>query len=106
MNDTQQGPSKPAGSINRLLRPNIRDLKPYSSARHEFEGQANIWLDANENPFPSGYNRYPDPLQAALKDKLAALKGVSADHLFLGNGSDEAIGLLSQWQIFRSPHRS
>ena len=94
MNDTQQGPSKPADSINRLLRPNIRDLKPYSSARHEFEGQANIWLDANENPFPSGYNRYPDPLQAALKDKLAALKGVSADHLFLGNGSDEAIDLL------------
>jgi histidinol-phosphate aminotransferase len=77
-----------------LVRRNILAMKPYSSARDEFKGEAEIFLDANENPYPSPYNRYPDPLQWRVKEKLAALKGVAPDQIFLGNGSDEAIDLL------------
>lgn len=81
-----------------LVRPNIRSLKPYSSARSEFDGVADIFLDANENAFASpangGLNRYPDPLQHDLKEMLAELKGVDASRIFIGNGSDEAIDLL------------
>jgi len=80
--------------IRKLLRPNIASLKPYSSARHEFEGHADILLDANENPYPTSLNRYPDPLQKKLKGKLGKLLGVESGHIFLGNGSDEAIDLL------------
>lgn len=84
--------------LNKLLRPNIRDLVPYSSARDEFKGEASIFLDANENSFGSPltrwYNRYPDPLQKKLKDKLAAIKGVPAAKIFVGNGSDECIDVL------------
>lgn len=82
------------------VRPHLRGLRPYSSARDEFSGQAHIYLDANENPFgspllsASAYNRYPDPHQQAIKERLAALKGVSPENIFLGNGSDEAIDLL------------
>lgn len=77
-----------------LLRKNIEHLIPYSSARDEFEGYAQVFLDANENPFPSPFNRYPDPLQKKLKEKIALVKNVNAQQLFLGNGSDEAIDLL------------
>lgn len=80
--------------IERLTRPCVRRLKPYSSARGEHAGQQGILLDANENPFDTGYNRYPDPLQQTLKGKISGLKGVAPSRIFLGNGSDEAIDLL------------
>ncbi|MEJ7739175.1 MAG: histidinol-phosphate transaminase [Chitinophagaceae bacterium] len=84
--------------LDNLLRENIRSLVPYSSARDEFKGEARIFLDANENSYGSpltvSYNRYPDPLQWKLKQKLGEVKGVSAKHLFLGNGSDECIDIL------------
>ncbi len=89
--------------LNRLVRPNILDLKPYSSARGEFSGEASIFLDANENPFETGLNRYPDPLQWKLKKAISGLKGVPPQHIFLGNGSDEAIDLLIR--IFCEPGR-
>ncbi|MFT5384635.1 MAG: histidinol-phosphate aminotransferase, partial [Saprospiraceae bacterium] len=68
--------------------------QPYSSARDEFEGQADVFLDANENPFDTNFNRYPDPLQRTLKATIAKLKGLEISNIFLGNGSDEAIDLL------------
>lgn len=81
-----------------LVRNNIRNLKPYSSARDEFKGEANIFLDANENslgsPLLKWYNRYPDPMQWKIKDKLSVIKQVPVDQIFLGNGSDEPIDLL------------
>ncbi len=80
--------------IDQLLRNNILKLKPYSSARDEFSGHAAVFLDANENPFNQPYNRYPDPQQHELKKKIAPLKGVEPQNIFLGNGSDEAIDLL------------
>lgn len=84
--------------LNALLRDNIRKLTPYSSARDEFKGEARVMLDANENAFGSpldhAYNRYPDPLQWKVKEKLASIKGVPSQHIFLGNGSDEVIDLL------------
>jgi len=84
--------------INAILRDNIKNLVPYSSARDEFKGQATVLLDANENPFGSpletDYNRYPDPRQLVLKDKISRIKGVPAPNIFLGNGSDEAIDIL------------
>lgn len=84
--------------LEEILRPNIRNAKPYSSARDEYKGKEGIFLDANENPFGSvgghKYNRYPDPLQWKLKDKIAPLKKVKAEQVFLGNGSDEPIDLL------------
>ncbi|MCB9290878.1 MAG: histidinol-phosphate transaminase [Lewinellaceae bacterium] len=88
-------------SIQHLVRENIRRLTPYSSARSEYKGRADIFLDANENPFDTGYNRYPDPLQWEVKDKIAELKGVAAQNIFLGNGSDEVIDLLIR--IFCEP---
>ncbi|HKZ38625.1 MAG TPA: histidinol-phosphate transaminase [Chryseolinea sp.] len=83
-----------ATDIGKLVRKNILNMKPYSSARDEFKGEAEIFLDANENPYPSPYNRYPDPLQWKVKEKLAEIKNVKPDQLFLGNGSDEAIDLM------------
>lgn len=80
--------------LHNLLRKNIADLKPYSSARSEFKGEASIFLDANENPFNAPFNRYPDPLQSRLKASISAVKGVPAENIFLGNGSDEPIDLL------------
>jgi histidinol-phosphate aminotransferase len=88
-------------NIESLVRQNIRRLKPYSSARHEFEGAAELFLDANENPFNNGFNRYPDPLQHALKTRIATIKGLRTEQIFLGNGSDEAIDLL--FRIFCEP---
>ena len=80
--------------INKLLRKNIQKLQPYSSARNEFSGEAMVYLDANENPFNQPFNRYPDPLQKLLKKKIAAIKGVQREQIFLGNGSDEPIDLI------------
>ena len=84
--------------INELVRENIKNLKPYATARDEFKGQASVFLDANENsygsPLPANYNRYPDPLQLDLKDAISKIKGVPIENTFLGNGSDEAIDLL------------
>jgi histidinol-phosphate aminotransferase len=77
-----------------LIRPDLGDIKPYSSARDEFTGEASIFLDANENPFENGYNRYPDPFQRKLKERIAEIKEVQPHNLFLGNGSDECIDLL------------
>jgi len=85
---------KVLADINTLVRRNVLTMKPYSSARDEFKGEAEIYLDANENPYPSPYHRYPDPLQWRVKEKLAALKGVDPKQIFLGNGSDEGIDLL------------
>lgn len=84
-----------------LLRPCIRELAPYSTARDEYKGRLGVFLDANESPYPSGWNRYPDPRQAALKARLSQIKGVPAENIFLGNGSDEAIDLL--FRIFCNP---
>jgi len=80
--------------INKLIRKNIAALKPYSSARNEFKGEASVYLDANENPYSQSYNRYPDPLQWKVKEKIGLLKGVSPASIFLGVGSDEPIDLL------------
>ncbi|WP_033566229.1 histidinol-phosphate transaminase [Sphingobacterium sp. SYP-B4668] len=85
-------------NLTDLLRDNIKNLVPYSSARDEFKGEASILVDANENAFGSplahDYNRYPDPLQHRVKEKLSTIKGVPAANIFLGNGSDEAIDIL------------
>lgn len=81
-------------NLNELVRPNIRDLKAYSSARNEFHGEASVFLDANESPYNEPYNRYPDPAQGKLKERIARIKGVEYDSIFLGNGSDEPIDLL------------
>lgn len=81
-------------NIDKLLRKNIKSLQPYSSARDEYSGEAMVFLDANENPFNEPYNRYPDPLQRNLKEKIALLKDVMPEQIFLGNGSDEPIDLL------------
>lgn len=89
--------------IQSLVRENVKNLKPYSSARDDFEGTASVFLDANENPFPTGYNRYPDPHQRLLKEAIAQLKKTKPDQLFLGNGSDEAIDLL--FRVFCEPGR-
>ncbi len=80
--------------VSKWVRKNILDLKPYSSARDEFKGEAEIFLDANENPYPSSYNRYPDPLQWKVKEALATIKRLNPEQIFLGNGSDEAIDLI------------
>lgn len=84
--------------LQNILRKNIKELVPYSSARDEFKGDASVYLDANENsygsPLNESYNRYPDPLQFKLKRRLAEIKGVPVQNIFLGNGSDEAIDIL------------
>lgn len=91
--------------LRSLVRENIRKLKPYSSARSEFTGVADVFLDANENAFgsPAGdnFNRYPDPLQRRLKEEVARIRKISPDRIFVGNGSDEAIDLL--FRIFCTP---
>lgn len=84
--------------LKKILRTNIANLVPYSSARDEFKGEASVFLDANENSFGSPldtqFNRYPDPLQYAVKKRLSEIKGVPPQNIFLGNGSDEAIDIL------------
>jgi histidinol-phosphate aminotransferase len=85
-------------NFENFILPHIWNLKPYSSARDEFKGKEGVFLDANENPVGSGvsekWNRYPDPLQLAIKEQLAGIKSCSTDQIFLGNGSDEAIDLI------------
>lgn len=85
-------------NLEKIVRPNVLKMKAYSSARDEFKGAASVFVDANENNLGSlageGYNRYPDPHQKKLKEKIAGIKGVKASQIFLGNGSDEAIDLL------------
>lgn len=89
----------------KLVRPNILGLEPYSTARDDCRsGRPEIFLDANENPYNNGINRYPDPHQKALKAKVAEIKGISADSLFIGNGSDEAIDLV--YRVFCVPGAS
>jgi len=80
--------------IQKLIRKNISGLMPYSSARDEYSGEDAIFLDANENPYNSGVNRYPDPLQLKLKTKIGQVKNIHYENIFLGNGSDEPIDLL------------
>ncbi|MEI9934246.1 MAG: histidinol-phosphate transaminase [Ferruginibacter sp.] len=91
--------------LEKLVRDNIKKLKPYSSARDEFKGEASIFIDANENPYGStlaeDFNRYPDPLQWQLKFEIAKIKGVPAENIFIGNGSDEVIDLA--YRIFCNP---
>ena len=90
--------------LEQLTRKNIWNLAPYSSARNEYAGrEARVFLDANENPYNAPYNRYPDPLQRELKAQLSKVKGVNAENIFLGNGSDEAIDLA--YRIFCEPGR-
>lgn len=81
-------------NLNELLRKNIIELHPYSCARSEFKGEASVYLDANENPYNSPLNRYPDPLQVELKKQISIVKNIPVDNIFTGNGSDEAIDLL------------
>ncbi len=90
-----------AEEIEALVRPNIRQLCPYSTARDEFSGRLGVFLDANESPYPTGWNRYPDPRQKELKARIAPIKGVNVDNIFLGNGSDEAIDLV--FRVFCTP---
>ncbi|MBT8310527.1 MAG: histidinol-phosphate transaminase [Flavobacteriaceae bacterium] len=91
--------------IDTLVRENIKNLKPYSSARDEFKGIKDnmVFLDANENPFSNGINRYPDPKQQAVKDNLALIKRVSTENILLGNGSDEVIDLV--FRAFCEPNQ-
>ena len=92
-------------NINNIVRVNVKDLKPYSSARDEYvsDGKEMIFLDANENPFDNGVNRYPDPQQRNLKAVLSGQKGVSVKNMLLGNGSDEVLDLI--FRAFCEPNR-
>ncbi|WP_218599799.1 histidinol-phosphate transaminase [Polaribacter sp. NJDZ03] len=93
-------------NINNLVRENIKSLKPYSSARDEYKDVNTtemIFLDANENPFENGVNRYPDPQQNNVKDLLSGIKGVSKENILLGNGSDEVLDLI--FRAFCEPNR-
>lgn len=87
--------------IRDLFRDNIRHLAPYSTARDEYEGELGIYLDANENPYENGYNRYPDPHQKILKRRISEIKGIDTPRIFVGNGSDEAIDLV--YRVFCEP---
>ena len=87
-----------------LLRPNIRNMVPYSTARDDCKAKMDIYLDANENPYDTGVNRYPSPHQPELKFMLSVLKKVPAENIFLGNGSDEPIDLV--FRLFCPPGKS
>lgn len=88
-------------TLQDLVRPNIWDLTPYTCARDEFSGEAQAWLDANENSRILGYNRYPDPLQKQVKQRIAELRGVNPENIFLGVGSDECIDIA--YRVFCRP---
>jgi len=90
-----------SNEVEAFVRPNIRSLCPYSTARDEYQGSIGIFLDANESPYPTGYNRYPDPHQKALKARISEIKGMPVENIFLGNGSDEAIDLV--FRVFCNP---
>ncbi len=87
-------------NLQGLVRPNIWNLQPYSSARDEFQGTEGVFLDANENPYGK-FNRYPDPHQKSLKAALSELKGIPTENIFIGNGSDEVIDLI--YRVFANP---
>lgn len=87
--------------IDKLVRPSIAALTPYSTARDEYKGELGLFLDANESPYENGYNRYPDPHQRRLKEQIAMIKGVEAENIFIGNGSDEAIDMV--FRVFCEP---
>lgn len=87
--------------LEQLVRPNILGLEPYTCARNEYTGEARAWLDANENSRIDGFNRYPDPLQLAVKERLAEMRGVAVDRIFLGVGSDECIDIT--YRVFCRP---
>lgn len=93
--------------LEKLVRENIKKVKPYSSARDEFSGEAHVFLDANENslgsPLFKWYNRYPDPYQHKVKEKISQVKNIASSNIFLGNGSDECIDLL--YRCFAEPGR-
>lgn len=97
----EETPAANTSELTGLVRPNIAALRPYSSARHEFTGKAEVFLDANENPFESGTNRYPDPLAMAVKAQLSIQKEIPTQQIMLANGSDEVIDLL--FRIFCEP---
>jgi len=88
-------------NLKSIVRKNIFNLKPYSCARDEFKGEASVYLDANENPYNRGYNRYPDPLQENLKKRISQIKKINPARIMLGNGSDEPIDLI--FRIFCEP---
>ena len=88
-------------NLELLVRKNIFNLKPYSCARDEFKGEASVYLDANESPYNCNYNRYPDPLQEKLKERISQIKKINPERIFLGSGSDEAIDLI--FRIFCEP---
>ncbi len=91
-------------NLENTVRPNIWKLQPYSCARDEFKGRpAKVFLDANECPYNGPFNRYPDPLQEEVKERLSVVKSVPAENIFLGNGSDEAIDLV--YRIFCNPQK-
>lgn len=90
-----------AKDLEKLIRPNIANLCPYSTARDDYKGSLGVFLDANESPYQNGFNRYPDPHQKALKAKLSEVKGMDVENIFIGNGSDEAIDLI--FRVFCIP---
>lgn len=92
--------------LENLIRTNVKTLSPYSSARDEFSGTSSVFLDANENPFDNGVNRYPDPQQWSLKQRLSEIKGIAKENMVLGNGSDEVIDLLLRAFVSQSKIRS
>ena len=87
--------------LKKIVRENIYNLTPYSCARTEFSGKASVWIDANESPYNNPYNRYPDPLQMELKLRIGQMRGVVADQIFLGVGSDECIDMV--YRVFCRP---
>ena len=95
--------TKSSFDLNKLVRENVKKLVPYSSARDEFTGKGSVFLDANENPFENGVNRYPDPLQRIVKNRLSEIKGIDPQRMILGNGSDEVIDLL--FRAFCEPNK-
>ena len=82
--------------VRSLVRPNILNLTPYSSARSEFKGKAEVLLDANESPFETGLNRYPHPASPLVRQRLSELKGVPAEQIILGNGSDDLVDFVTR----------
>ena len=105
MNQIQMTIMKTKFDIQNIIRPTIKALKPYSSARDEFQGVTDdmVFLDANENPFENGVNRYPDPLQGKLKAVLSEIKDIPAQNILLGNGSDEVLDLI--FRAFCEPNQ-
>ena len=88
-----------------LIRPNLLELRPYSSARAEYSGEADVYLDANENPIPSEVNRYPDPAHTSLRKAISSRLGLSMDQIILGNGSDGTLRSIDRPRRSTQPGR-